>query len=152
MGNELFLRALDDRIYPLRAFEPTVMLDGGVLIQCDDDNRRSALCRICKQACSRRDHLLSRIVRDVDQNEITVFLKFAFPRVECREHGIVMAYQNFFEQYSSFTIAFEEYALSLVADGWRPSQLARSLQITRPILDRILKRAYRRRRIDDRRR
>lgn len=134
-------------IKPLRTVDARFDGEGSLVLHCDVDIHAEFSCRLCHGPSVRRDHLLRRRIRDLDHDGQILFLEFCFPRVECATHGVVMAYQSFFDAHSSFTFAFENFALSLVSDRVSASEVARQLRITRPVLARILDRAYRRRRV-----
>ena len=122
--------------------------DDRVELFCTDDQQQPVYCSVCRLIAPRFGRFRLRIVRDLDCGERMVFLSFKFPRVQCNTHGVVMAYQAFFEPHSPFTILFEDFALSLVSDDVTVTEVAKRLKVSRNVLGRILHRAYRRRRVN----
>ena len=99
-------------------------------------------CSLCGKIGASRGVAKPRLVRYLDFEQIPVWVDVTFPRVNCHEHGHVVAKQSFCNPRCKMSYALEESLLQLICDSDQTeSELKRQLHLKGQVLSRIVARA-----------
>ena len=93
-----------------------------------DSSRGRLSCTVCDAPCPGYDHREERSWRHPDSCEFATWLVCRTPRAECAEHGVQSAEVPWSRPNSRFTLAFESFALRVLAATETQSQAATETQ------------------------
>ena len=109
-----------------------------------DSSQGRLSCPVCQEPCPGYDHREERSWRHLDSCEFETWLVCRTPRVECAEHGVQSAEVPWSRPNSRFTLAFESFALRVLAATETQSQAARILRISPDRLHELMEGAVER--------
>lgn len=73
-------------------------------------------CPICEQFCGVYDHTEQRTFRHLNTCQMTTWLHFRVPRVQCKEHGVQQIVHGMAEKNGNTTYEFESVVLDVLQE------------------------------------